>query len=215
MALTTWSSFYDHILPEVNGVLPAVVDFELRQVAIDFCEQTGVHTAEVAPIDVVGGTAAYTLTSLVAGTEPYRIKAAWYNNRPLDLAPIEALNDYSQYWPSQTDVEARCYTQKQPDQIILFPQPNTSLSGGLRVELILRPTQASTGLTDWIANRYMRVICAGVKARLMSMSDRPWSRPDFAAAFAVEYVSGRGLAEIDANRSFIRSALSVRPHRFA
>ncbi len=209
MALTLWSNFYDHILPDVNGVTSAIVDFHLRQVAIDFCEQTGIHAAEVTPINVVAGTATYTLTSPVPETEPYRVKAAWYNSRPLDIAPIDVLNGMNTYWPDQTGSESWCYTQKQPDEIMLFPEPDTSLANGLRVELILRPTQASTGLTDWVATRYMRVISAGVKARLMFMPGRPWSHPEMAPSLFAEYTAGRALAELDSNRSLTRGVLSV------
>lgn len=215
MALTVWADFYDHILPEVSGVTPGIVDLELRQVCIDFCEQTGIHTAEVTPINIVADTASYALTSLEEETEPYRIKAAWFNSRPLDYAPIDALNSYSQYWPDLTSTESSAYTQKKPDTIIVFPTPDTALTAGLRVELILRPTQDSTGLVDWVATRYRRALAAGVKARLMAMPDRPWSRPEHAANYGAEYVSARGLAEVDVNRSLVRSALSVRPRRFA
>lgn len=215
MALITWDAFYDHILPELNGVTPGMVDLELRQVCIDFCEQTGIYTAEVTPINVVAGTASYALTTTEEEAEAYRIKAAWFDSRPLDYAPIDALNSYNQYWPSLTSTESYAYTQKQPDTVILFPKPDTALTGGLRVELILRPAQDSTGLIDWVATRYMRALAAGVKARLMAQPDRPWSRPDYAANYGAEYVSARSLAEVDVNRSFVRSALSVRPRPFA
>lgn len=211
MALTAWSSFYDHILGEVNGVTPAMVDFQLRSICIEFCEETGIHATEVTPINVVADTAAYTLTSPVTGTEPYQIKAAWYDDTPLDIAPIDALNASSTYWGSETATTASAYTQKQPNEIILYPNPTVSVTAGLRVEILLRPTLASTGLTDWIATRYMRQIAAGVKGRLMMMPDRPWTRPDFAMKYQAEFEAAKTRAAIDANRSLMRSALAARP----
>jgi hypothetical protein len=209
--MTVWSGFYDHILPEVNGVLPASVDFVLRQICIDFCQETGVHTSEVTPINVVALTAEYTLTSTVTGTEPYQVKAAWFDGTPLDLAPIDTLNAAPDYWPNVTATTSTAFTQKQPDKIILYPTPDTAVTAGLRVELILRPTQSSTGLTDWIATRYMRELACGVKGRLMAQSDKPWSRPDQAAYYLGLYEAAKTRATIDVNRSFMRSTLSVRP----
>lgn len=209
MALTAWSSFYDHILPEVTGVAPALADFHLRQQCVEFCENSRIHTAEITPIDILANTATYTLTSPVSGAEPFEVNAAWYNGRPLDYAPIDALNQASNYWRSRTGTEALGFTQKQPDQIILYPQPDTALVGGLRVDLVLRPTSVATGLTDWIANRYMKYLAAGVKARLMSMPDKPWTRPDFAQQYLALYQAGETRATIDANRSFTRGALSA------
>lgn len=209
--MTAWAGFYDHIMPEASGVTSATVDFMLRQIAIDFCQETGIHTAEVAPINVVANTAEYALTSPVSETEPYQVKAAWYDGTPLDLAPIDALNAASDYWPGGASKTPTAFTQKQPDKLILYPKPDTSLTAGLRVELILRPTQASTGLTTWIAERYMRELACGVKGRLMSQPDKPWTRPDFASYYTGLYEAAKTRATVDANRSFMRSALSARP----
>lgn len=211
MALTAWSSFYDHILPELNGVTPALVDFHLRQTAIEFCQETGIHTLEVAPIDVLAGTSSYVLTSTIAGTEPYQIKNAWFNSRPLDYASIDTLDQSSSYWQAITGTEAMAFTQRQPDTIILYPQPNTALTAGLRVEIILCPTQSATGLQDWVASRYMKQIAAGVKGRLMAMSDKPWTRPEFSSMYTAQFEAAKTRATIDANRSFTRGALSARP----
>lgn len=208
---TTWASFYDHILPEVNGVTPAQVDFVLRQVCIEFCEQTGIHSVEVDAIDVVADTATYELTSPVDETEPYQIKAAWFDDRPMDVAPLDALASANPYWGSLTATAAVAYFQRQPDEIILYPIPDTAVTDGLRVEVLLRPTADATGLTGWVANRYVRQLAAGAKARLMAMPDRPWTRPDFAAVYQSEFLDAKTRAKIDANRSLTRATLSARP----
>lgn len=207
---SSWATFYDYILPEVSGVTPAQVDFVLRQVCIEFCERTGIHSVEVTPINVVADTATYGLTSPVDETEPHRIKAAWFNNRPLDMAPLDALNSANPHWAEESSKEAWAYTQRQPNEIILYPTPDEALTGGLRVEVLLRPIAAATGLTGWIANRYVMQLAAGVKGRLMAQPDKPWSRPEHAAVYLAEYRSALTRAAIDANRSLTRAALSVR-----
>lgn len=208
--MTVWASFYDHILPELNGITPGVVDHMLRQVCIDFCEQTCIHTEEVDPINVVAGTATYTLTSLTADTEPFKIKAAWHDDHPLDIAPVDILNTAYEYWGS-TDGEPRVYTQKQPDEIILYPNPETAVTGGLRVELILRPTQTAAGLTTWIAERYMQCLAYGVKGRFMMQPNRPWTNPEHGMYYLRMYNASRSSAAIEANNSLTRASLSARP----
>ena len=207
--MTLWSGFYDHILPEVNGVATGVVDHVLRQVCIDFCEKTRIHLSLVDPIDVVAGTAEYTLTSLVSGTEPYMVNAAWHDELPLRMAPLDSLNSFAEYWPD-TDGTPYAYTQKQSDKIILYPNPTTALTDGLRVELVLRPTSSSTGLTDWIATRYMECLAYGVKGRLMAQPNRPWTNPEYAQYFLSLYERARAKAAIEANKSLMRAALSAR-----
>jgi hypothetical protein len=156
--MTAWANFYDYILPEVNSATPGVVDRLLREIAIDFCERSCILTEEADLIDVVANTATYTLVPLSeAGgsppglVEPYKVKAAWFDNTPLNIATVDALNSFSSYWGADTAVEATAYSQKVPSEIILYPKPTQSLTNGLRVELIVRPTMGSTGLADWVA----------------------------------------------------------------
>lgn len=208
--MTAWADFYDHILPDVNGVTSAVVDFTLRQVCIEFCERSGIHSTQVTAMDIVADTAAYSLTSPVSGTEPYQVKAVWFDGRPLDMAPMDALASVNPYWATEESAESWAYTQRQPDQIILYPIPTEAVTAGLRVEVLLRPTQDASGLTDWIAGRYMRQLAAGVKARLMAQPNRPWTNVEYAAVYNAEYRDALTRATIDANRSLMRAALSVR-----
>jgi hypothetical protein len=209
--MTAWSGFYDSVLPELNGITTAVVDHTLRQVAIDFCERTCIHSEEVTPINVVAGTANYVLSPLTTGTEAYKIKAAWYDGVPLDIAPLDALNSAYQYWRDHDSPDPRAYTQAKPGEIILYPKPSEDLTGGLRVEIILRPTQTATLLTTWIAERYMYDLSCGVKGRLMAQPGRPWTNPEMASYYLNHYNTARAKATIEANTSLTRGALSVRP----
>ena len=208
---TSWASFYDHILPEVNGVAPAQVDFMLRQVAIEFCERTCLHVATLDAIDVVADTATYDLTSNVDETEVYMVKAAWFDGRPLDIAPQDVLASANPRWTTDESTESWAYTQKNPDEIILYPIPTEAVTDGLVVEAILRPTAEATGLTGWVANRYTRQLAAGVKARLMAQPNRPWTNVEYAAIYNNEYQAALTRGTADANRSLTRAALSVRP----
>jgi hypothetical protein len=208
--MTAFSAFYDRILPELQGVTTAVVDDMLRQVAIEFCEETEVHCTEVTAIDVVAGTAEYTLTSPVSSTEACRIKAAWYNGVPLHIASETVLNGSTEYWRDLTSTQPWAYTQKSPDKIILFPEPEESLAGGLRVLIVLRPTLAATTITDWVATRYMRCLGYGVKGRLMAQPAKPWTNPDLATYNLAMYEASKGHAAADARRSFAPGALTVR-----
>jgi hypothetical protein len=212
---TAWTGFYDHILPELNGITPAQVDHMLRQVCIDFFEQTGIYSVELDTIDVVAGTATYDLDSPVSQMEPYQVKAAWYDDQPLDIAPLDVLVQANPYWGENTSTKPWAYTQRQTDQIVLYPNPSESLDDGLRVEATLRPTDDATGIVSWVASRYVRVLAAGVKGRLMAQPDRPWTRPEFAGVNLSEYASGRSKARIDANRSLTRASLQVRQRPLA
>lgn len=210
-SIIAWSDFYDYVVPELPGIQLPLVDHWLRQISIEFCQETCVHTARVTPIDILADTSTYDLTSPVDETEPYLVKAAWYDDIPLDIAPVDVLNRYYSYWPDVTDTQPSCYTHTRPDQITLYPTPDTALSGGLKVELVLRPTLVSTGLADWVFTRHVRDIAVGVKGRLMEMPGKPWTNLQLAAAYLGDYRKAKTAATSAVNRSFARSVLSVQP----
>lgn len=205
-----WSAFYDEILPVLNGVTPALVDSMLREVSIEFCRKTCLHSAEVDLIDVSAGVNEYTLTSSVSGTQVAMVKAAWFNGTPLSYIPLEILNQSNPYWPSVTGTEARYYTHRQPGSLLLFPVPDTDASGALRVETILVPTLDATGLTEWIATKYHYELACGAKGRLQMQPARPWTDLEQAQVNLAYYRAAITRATIDTSRGQTRSPISVR-----
>lgn len=210
MAIVAWSTMYDYILPDVMGVTSAVVDAELRKVCIDFFEQAHVMSEEVTPIDVVAATAEYTLTPVTTETAVVVVKAAWYDDAPLDLAPLDILSSKNPQWQDDTSSSPTAYTQRRPDKIILYPSPTESLADGLRVEIVLKPTLSSTGIEQWVRDRYVAALADGAKGRLMAQPGKPWTNLELSSYHTNLYEAAKTRATIDVNRSFTRAALSVR-----
>lgn len=210
MALTLWSTFYDDILPYLNGVTTAVVDARLRKVAIEFCKETLLHSEELALINVVAGTAAYTLTPVTSETDVVQVKAAWVSGAPLDYAPLDVLNTVPGYWGTATSSTPTAYTQRTPTQVILYPAPSENITNGLRVEVTLKPTLTATGLTDWIATKYRYVIADGVIGQLMAQPAVPWNNPQGATYYLTKFEMGKSEAITDTYRSQTRATLQVR-----
>lgn len=209
MALTSWSGFYDYIMPHLQGVQNNLVDLALRNVCIDFCQQTGIHLDWQAAQDIVGNTANYNLSTAVTGCEVYQVKTAWADGKPLAFAPLDALNSRNTYWRDETAPAAEGFTQEVPNVIVLWPTPTTDVTNGLIVLNSLCPTRASTGLTDWIASRYMDALANGAVGQLMAMPAKPWTDPATANFYTTLYEAAKTRATIDVNRSLTRGALSA------
>jgi hypothetical protein len=212
--MSALADFYDHILPELQGVSTAVVDHMLIQVAREFFKDTEVHTSDLAAISVVAGTSSYTLTSLVEDTEVVRVKAAWYDDVPLDIAPESVLVTGNPDWTTSTG-EPRAYLAPIPGEIILFPEPDESLASGLRVQVVLRPTVDAAVITDVWALEYMECLAYGVKGKLMAQPSKPWTNPDMATYNLAMYAASKSEASADVRRSFAKASLSVRMRPFA
>jgi hypothetical protein len=209
--MITWDAFYDYILPEINGLSQDVADAYLRRAAIDFFEETLTHVITLPAINVVAGTSEYTLVSTVTETEPVQVKAAWCGNLALRFATLEVLNESGTYWRSHTSSAAYGFTQFRPDQITLYPKPDTNIADALVVQLALAPTLTATWLDDWVAGTYREEIVNGAKAMLMAMPNRPWTDSDRSNYYKSIFEYGKTVAKADSNRSFTRAALTVAP----
>lgn len=207
--MTAWSAWYDHTLPELNGVELPLLDMYIRKAAIEFLNDTAVYTLPLALVNVVANTNEYSLVSPDNQAEVFMARSAWYDNNKLDYAPVKTLETGYIAWESMTTERATAYTQQRFDKIRLFPTPTTSLVSGLRITAALRPTLTAASLADHIASQYFFDIAAGVKTMLMGMGGKPWTNPTGEAKYRADFEAGKTQATIDTNRSYIPSALQV------
>lgn len=222
--MTLWSAFYPYVLAEVPMAPEPLVDFMLRKAAIDFCEETAVHSIQADAIDVLAGTAVYPLVppgviiapAVTAVPDPEldvcMVKYAWLNNQPLPYVSQEILNQQSTtYWRNDTGDKPTGFTQDDQDNLILYPNPTRDYTGtnGLLLTLVVRPSLAATGVKDWIGKRYVQEISYGAVAMLTGMVGKPWSNPEAEQKYTVKFEAAKTKATIDAYRSFTRGALRV------
>lgn len=205
--MATWAALARDILIDTPGCPQTLAEQVIREAATEFCDLTQVYISDLSAIDVVAGTATYTLT-VDSDTEVSVIRAAWYDGLPLAYAPLDALNPKIEDW-RDTEGAPLGFTHYEPKVIKLFPKPDTSLAGGLKVQVALRPTAASVALTDWIVDRYGREILAGARARLFTIPNKAWSNPAFVAPNRSQFMFGVGTARAAVNRSHTRGTLMV------
>lgn len=204
-----WSAWYDHTMPELNGVELPLLDMQLRNACIEFCNETAAYVLPLALVDVLATVSEYSLASPDDQAEVFMVRAAWLNDHQLDYAPVRVLETGYVAWETMTGDPPTAYTQTQYNQVRLFPIPTAEYAAALRMTGVLRPTLAATGLADRIAVQYFRAIAAGAKTLLMSMGGKPWTNPEGAVRYRAEFEAAKTKATIDANRSYLPSALQV------
>ena len=208
-----WSAFYDYVLPELSGVTSDLVDIYLRRAAIEFCEETSVYVADHDPISVIKGIAEYDLEAPEQETDIVSVKKAWVGDAAIDYVSQDTLNQRPTYWPNETAPRPTAFTQQTQTSLIVYPKPTESLRNGLHLKVILRPSGASTGVVDWLGNKYIQEITDGTKAMLMAMPNKPWTQPDGAALYRAQFESGKTRATIEGQRSFTRTSMQVQLKR--
>jgi hypothetical protein len=205
-----WSEITPRVQLEVPRCSIPLIEQAIRDAAIDLCSCAHIHTHILPAINVVAGTATYALTSNVTDTEVYAVRAAWFDDMPLAFAPLDSLASANPDWRSSESTHPTAFTHYKPDELVLWPAPSQSFTGGLEVEVALRPTLASAGVTDWIGNRFIEDLATGAKARLLMMPEVAWSNPERAFYFGQMFKAAKSRATIDSMRSFTRATLSAR-----
>ena len=183
--VTPWSSFYAYVQPEVPTLPLPVLDHVLRKAAIEFCEETAIHAIDATPITVVADTGTYALDSGDPELDVSIVKFAWYDGKPLPFVSQEILNDQTGvYWPDQTSTAATGFTQQDHGNLILYPIPTVGVTDGLKLKLVVRPSLTSTGVYDWIANRFIQEISFGALAMATGMMPNSMPESDATAVTA-------------------------------
>lgn len=206
---TAWSSWYDHVMPELPGCSTALVDLELRRKAIEFCADTAVYALDLAAIDTVTNTAEYLLVSPDASAECFLVLDAWFQGTRIEPVTLDVLGANHSRWQEDTAEQPNRYTQTRYDKLRLVPIPTSSLTGALTVRAACRPLRTATGVADHIANQYFDAIAFGALGSLLQKSQKPWSNPADGAAYAAKFANAKHAARIAVSRSLARDALSV------
>jgi hypothetical protein len=204
---TSLSSFLPYVLPHVPGCPKMAAKEEVLRACIEFCEKSLVWKNTPAAINVVSGTATYAI-SVPSGGQVVKLEALYHNGERLDPMTTRDLEGLYTDWTTETGTPLY-YTQSVPTSVILVPEPDTSITSGLRFQGVYKPTRTATTVEDFLYNDYAEEISAGAVARLLATHGKTWTNPDYAPAFMNKFMGGIGLAKIRASKNFTTQSLRV------
>lgn len=208
MSTKFWTDWYDEVLPDVPGCSQKVAKNAIRNAAIEFCERTLAWKVDLDPLNAVANQAAYPFEP-PANTRVVRLLNVWYNGKRLTPKTPADLDDLYANWPSAIGTPLY-YTQLSPDEVILVPMPNAALANGIAQKVALKPTRASTGLEEYLYEKYLEEIAAGAKARLMLMQKKPWSNTAMGAANQALFEDAIASARYRAAKGYGAAPIRVR-----
>lgn len=165
----------------INRVLPylaadpsyPVTESAIKRAVIEFCAGSWIWHHIPANIDVVAGQAAYDLTP-PAGTDITTVMDVAFNAVPLTNKSVTWLDNDLPGWRT-TQHTPKHYTQITTEGLILAPVPESNITGGLSLSLVLQPSQDSTGFPSWICNQFIYTLVDGALAALMLTPQKTWS----------------------------------------
>lgn len=173
---------YSLFLPDVNLSTTACPEFErinrIRDAAQDFCRRSFLWRArEQALFTTVALQEVYDVTGLVpAGAQLVALHSAWAFGREVDIEEPGQGDDFApgvahHRWVVGVDGPAALHVLPAPD------------AGAIAITgtLSFCPSDDSTGVPDFIFNRWRKEIASGAIEMLCAQENKPWSSPGLAA----------------------------------
>lgn len=101
-------------------------------------------------------------------------------------------------------------------EFVVYPRPQADdVVLPVRVHVAFVPTLAATTMPDQFAEKYVSVLSAGAKAKLMAMAGQTWSNPQMAVVNSGIFDAGVTEAVVERMKGGAQGALTVRPRSFS
>ena len=183
-----------------------VIEHAIKMATIEFCAESWIWRHLHAAIDIAADQQDYAL-DIPEESVAALVLSASLDDKPLDPMAVDALDLASPRWRVLTG-DPEYVTQVDPDGFMLSPIPTTT-DGQLYLTVALQPSMDSDGAPDWLLNKYAEALADGALARLMVMSDKPWTDIDGGAyrriRFDVAIAKARASAACGMGRSLLRT----------
>ena len=169
--MTNYADLLPYLIPELTGCSSNVITQRIKTTVLDFCTRSGAYWADLTAIDIVAEQSAYTLTA-PASTKIDRVAGVVLNDVNLETTKYEVVDDASGW------------------TLTLDDEPQAASTGGLEVTVVVLPLITATSIPAYLMDRWNMKFCAGVKANLMLMKQKPWTDRELALQYMREYNAG-------------------------
>lgn len=214
---------FESFLSRFNVYVPAcpqpLAEQALLDSAIEFCEETNVVQSVSTPVDVVAGTATYTVP-LGTDLDVCRILFVWFDDKQLTLSPRQSVNTPLAFnsvagdktTPQGTPTVAFVNAS---NTVTIYPTPDKSLTNGLTISAATRPTRSATQLSDQLYIEWPEAIVAGAVKRVAAIPDQPFTSLTVAAQAQAVFNYYISRARVENSRGRVRGDQRVQPRPFA
>lgn len=197
--MKTLDDFAAYARADVAACPKAEIKKKVREVLIDFCEQTRILRIDADPITLSADTGEYAI-SFTADYLPIEIDAAFVGDGSIkdnEIAVISRRLLSTTVWSWQkmtTDGRISGVFLTEDCKARVYPIP-TSPADNLYLTCFVKPSRSATEIEDRVYNDWLPVIKDGVLGELMLQPGRPWTAPELGTFHRNEYANGRAEAK--------------------
>lgn len=168
--MKAWSLFYPDVLPSVIGCPAPMLDHALLRAAQSFFTKSQVWKLWLDNVTTTLGVTDYDL-ELESNSELVKLERATLDGRPITVTTPEVLP--ADWQTSQLRISDCIFTVDRKT-VTLLPTPTTA-GLVLRIEAVLKPSNAATGIEDYLFDNYNDTIATVATAELLKKPGMPWT----------------------------------------
>lgn len=213
-----WSDFLNEVMPYVENCPIPIVEHQLRNAAIDFCQRAALWRKQMDLISIVTDIHTYDIsvdldTDEAISSIDYAYLTESSGETPIGVTTEDILKNNVLNWRTQSATKPNSIMMVNTESFRVFPIPEETIANSLVVGLILKPSRNSSGVPDWIHEQWAEKIACGAKAKLFGMKSRPWYDPNESADEQENFDMAIKDATIRTNKghSRIDSTVTMRP----
>lgn len=175
--MTPLDDFSVDITVYAPGCPDMIMNFGLRQAAIEFCERTRLWRFE-DEISVLNEESEF--IAAPNGAVIHEIETIVFEGLGLQPATVAWLDANVRNWRTgEITGPPKYYTQTEQDTIRLVPRG----AGVVRLSVWVKPSQDADELPDFMAAQYREIISHGALARILMIPNQAFTNIDLAAAY--------------------------------
>tara|TARA_R110000824_G_scaffold61410_1_gene163299 strand:- start:942 stop:1598 length:657 start_codon:yes stop_codon:yes gene_type:complete len=190
MATRTFTDMVTRLASSVPGCPNPVIEYAIRDAAIEVCERTAAWRYQQADITLTAGTFAYAFVPPDSNSEVHSIFTSTINDSPIKSITIEQAHRFYPDYPS-TDTADRATPRYliyvAADKFQTVPVPNASPTYKIKMHVALKPLRTATGMDKGAMDDLEDVIMHGALQHLLVLPERTWSDRELAAYHAKQY----------------------------
>jgi hypothetical protein len=205
-----FSELYPDIMPHVPGCPIPIVDWEIRRVAQDFMQRTKAMQVKIENLIFAAGDPTLLIEANEAEFDFFGIIRDTFTYDGVTIYPVTVQQlgtSYYHDWKNMIGVPSH-YFMATPNEITLWPTPATDSAIGASFYMAITPKENATTLPTEFVKKYRQALFVGVRGRLMSYPEKPWTNMDGAAGYGQAYQGLVDSAAANVAKGHVASSLS-------
>lgn len=168
------SSWVAGVSTRVPGANLVEIEFAIRTIIREFCSKTLLYVRQLTAINIVDGTATYTLTA-PTDTSIVTVERVEISGMPISADSMDFLDRSMEDWRSEESNMPLEYMVDAERVLRLKQIPTENITSGLVVFVALKPTPTTSTIPDFIYDDWYETILNGVISYLLKMPGKSFT----------------------------------------